>query len=63
MGFSARIKAAHLKRGAFTAEAKAHGKSVGAFASFVDAHPDEFSARTKRRANLAQTFRKLAKKR
>jgi hypothetical protein len=45
--------------GAFTAKAKAAGKSTGAYASQVLKPSSTASTRTKRQANLAKTFAKL----
>lgn len=47
--------------GAFTAKAKAAGKSVGAFAAQVTKPGSTASTQTKRQANLAKTLRKLSK--
>jgi hypothetical protein len=45
--------------GAFTAQAKAAGESVAGYASQVLAPGSKASTTTKRRANLAQTLRKM----
>src|SRR5262245_55330313 len=45
--------------GAFTAKAKAAGKSTGAYAQQVLKEGSQASTRTKRQAALAQTFKKL----
>ena len=52
-----------LDEGAFTRKAKARGMGVKEFARYVKAHPEKFDTKTKRQANLAQTFAKLARKR
>jgi hypothetical protein len=53
-----------IKRpGAFTAKAKRAGMSVAAFAKKVLKKSSRASTRTKRQANLAQTLRKLGKRR
>ena len=44
--------------GAFSKQAHSAGMSTGAFASKVSANPDEFSTKTKRRANLSKIFAK-----
>lgn len=49
--------------GAFTKKAKAAGMSISAYASKVLKKGSKASTRTKRQANLAKTFRKIAKKR
>ena len=49
--------------GSFTREARAHGKSVSAFAAEVKRNPSKFSTTTIRRATLAQTLKKIGKKR
>jgi hypothetical protein len=51
------------KPGAFTAQAKKAGKGVQAYAKEVLAHKDEHSTTTVKRAALAKTFAKVAKKR
>ena len=55
------IQGAVKRPGAFTKKAKAAGKTVQQFAKEVDDNPDKFSTRTKRQANLAQTFAKMKK--
>ena len=55
------IQGAVKRPGAFTKKAKAAGKSVQQFAKEVDDNPGKFSTRTKRQANLAQTFAKMKK--
>ena len=53
------IKGAIKEPGAFTKKAKAHGMSTSKFAAHVDKHPEKFSTKTERQANLAQTLRKF----
>jgi len=53
------IKSAIKRPGAFTAKAKAAGKSTGAFARSVLKEGSKASTRTKRQAALAQTLSKL----
>ena len=53
------IQKAHLKKGAFTAQAEAHGMSIPEFIKHVRANPEKFSGTTKKRAALANTFRKI----
>ena len=48
--------------GAFTKQAKRAGMSVHDFAMKVTKHPKDFSEKTRRRANLALTFEKMADK-
>jgi len=55
------IQGAVKRPGAFTKKAKAHDMSVQGFASYVDKNPKKFDTRTKRQANLAQTFAKMRK--
>ncbi len=55
------IQNAKLKKGAFTKQAKAAGKSVQGFSSYVLHHKDKFSSTTIKRASLAKTFKKMAK--
>ena len=55
------IQGAVKRPGAFTKKAKAHDKSVQAFAKYVDDNPNKFDTRTKRQANLAQTFASMKK--
>ena len=59
------IQDAKLKKGAFTRQAKAHGKSVQAYAKIVlkPANKEKTTETTKRRARLAQTFAKMGRKR
>jgi hypothetical protein len=54
-----RISAGIKKRGtagAFRKEAQAHGESTAEFTDQVEANPEGYSTKTKRRANLAQIF-------
>jgi len=53
------IQGAIKRPGAFTAKAKAAGKSTGAFARSVLKEGSKASTRTKRQAALAQTLSKL----
>jgi len=55
------IQGAVKRPGAFTKKAKAHDMSVQGFAKYVDDNPKKFDTRTKRQANLAQTFAKMRK--
>ena len=55
------IQKAVKRPGAFTKKAKAHDKSVQGFAKYVDDNPNKFDTRTKRQANLAQTFASMKK--
>ena len=55
------IQKAVKRPGAFTRKAKAAGMGVQQFAKNVDDNPDKYSTRTKRQANLAQTFAKMKK--
>jgi len=50
------IQKMHLKKGAFTAEAKAHGKSVHEYAE----EKKDAKGTTGKRARLALTFEKMA---
>lgn len=56
------IQGAVKHPGAFTAKAKAAGMSTQAYASKVSANPSKYPASTVRQANLAKTFKKMAKK-
>lgn len=56
------IQKAKLKKGAFTAQAKAAGMGVQTFAHKVLKSGSKASATTKRRARLAITFHKMANK-
>ena len=47
--------------GAFTKQAKKQGMSVHEFATKVMGNPEDFSKRTRERANLALTFERMAK--
>ena len=55
------IQGAVKRPGAFTRKAKAAGQSVQAFAKTVDDNPGKYSTRTKKQANLAQTFASMKK--
>jgi len=55
------IQKAKIKKGAFTKKAKAAGKSVSAYATSVTKKGSKASAKTKRQANLAKTFKKMSK--
>ena len=55
------IQKANLKEGAFTKKAKAAGMSVQAYARKVSANPGNYDSRTVKQANLAKTFKKMAK--
>ena len=55
------IQGAVKRPGAFTKKAKAHDMSVQGFAKYVDDNPKKFATRTKRQANLAQTFASMKK--
>jgi hypothetical protein len=51
-----------LKEGAFTKKAKAAGMSVQKYAQTVMKKGSKASTTTKRQANLARTFSKIAKR-
>ena len=55
------IQKAVKRPGAFTRKAKAAGMGVQQFAKSVDANPGKYSTRTKKQANLAQTFASMKK--
>jgi hypothetical protein len=55
------IQKAVKRPGAFTRKAKAAGQSVQQFAKTVDDNPGKYSTRTKKQANLAQTFASMKK--
>jgi len=55
------IDGAVKRPGAFTRKANAADMSVQQFAGHVDANPDKYSTRTKKQANLAQTFASMKK--
>ena len=55
------IQKAVKRPGAFTAKATKHDMGVQQFASYVDKNPKKFDTRTKRQANLAQTFASMKK--
>jgi hypothetical protein len=56
------VQGARLHKGAFTAKAKAAGKSVQAYAKSVIANPEKHSGTTRKQASLARTFSKMAHK-
>jgi len=49
--------------GAFSRQAEKRDMSTSEFASKVTANPDEYSAKTVKRANLAKTLAKLRRRR
>ena len=55
------IQGAVKRPGAFTRKAKAADMGVQQFAKHVDDNPGKYSTRTKRQANLAQTFASMKK--
>jgi hypothetical protein len=55
------IQKAVKRPGAFTRKAKAAGQTVQQFAKTVDDNPGKYSTRTKKQANLAQTFASMKK--
>ena len=55
------IQKAVKRPGAFTKKANAHDMGVQQFAKYVDDNPKKFDTRTKRQANLAQTFASMKK--
>jgi len=55
------IQKAVKRPGAFTKKADAHDMGVQQFAKYVDDNPKKFDTRTKRQANLAQTFASMKK--
>ena len=55
------IQGAVKRPGAFTRKAKAADMGVQQFAKHVDDNPDKYSTRTKKQANLAQTFASMKK--
>ena len=55
------IQKAVKRPGAFTRKAKAAGQTVQQFAKTVDDNPSKYSTRTKKQANLAQTFASMKK--
>jgi hypothetical protein len=57
------IQSAVKRPGAFTAKARKAGMSVSAYATKVLKKGSKADARTKRQARLAQTFKKMGKKR
>lgn len=52
---------AKSKPGVFSKAAKKAHETVSGFAASVKAHPEKHSAKTLKRANLAQTLSKLGK--
>lgn len=52
-----------LDKGAFTKKAKHAGMSVQEYANYVLDNKDKFDTETIRQANLAKTFKKIARKR
>jgi len=56
------IQQANLKEGAFTKQAQQAGMGVQPFAGKVLAKGSKASKKTKRRAVLAQTFKKMVQK-
>jgi hypothetical protein len=57
------IQNANLKKGAFTKKAKAADKTVGQYASQVLKPGSKASAKTKKQAVLARTFKTMARER
>jgi len=57
------IHGAVKRPGAFTAKARKAGMTVGAYATKVLKKGSKADARTKRQARLAQTFKKMGKRR
>lgn len=55
------IQGAIKKPGAFSAQADKAGMSTAAFASEVISNPDEYSAKTRKRAQLAKTLAGMRK--
>lgn len=55
------IQDAHLKRGAFTNQAKRAHMGVQEFAAHVMANKSKFSPTTVKRASLARTFKNMSK--
>ena len=55
------IAKADIEEGAFTKKAKAHNMGVQEFAAHVLANEDKFDTKTIKQANLAKTFKKMAK--
>jgi hypothetical protein len=51
----------HMKKGAFTRQAKAHGETVPEFEEEVLEAPEKFSRKTVKRARLAETLSHLGK--
>ena len=61
VGGSNWIQKADLKKGAFTKQAKKADMSVQSFANKVAKNPGDYSPTTVKRAQLAKTFKKMAK--
>ena len=57
------IQKANLKKGAFTRKAKAADKSVGQYVKQVLKPGSKASAKTKKQAVLARTFKTMARER
>lgn len=55
------IQGAIKKPGAFSAQADKAGMSTAAFASEVMSNPDDYSAKTRKRAQLAKTLAGMRK--
>lgn len=55
------IQGAIKKPGAFSAQANKAGMSTAAFASEVMSNPDDYSAKTRKRAQLAKTLAGMRK--
>lgn len=55
------IQGAIKKPGAFSAQADKAGMSTAAFASEVISNPDDYSAKTRKRAQLAKTLAGMRK--
>lgn len=55
------IQKANLEEGVFTRKARRQGMSAQEFARYVLSHKDDFDTKTVRQANLAKTFKKMAK--
>lgn len=56
------IQRAIKNKGAFTAEAKARGMTVDELTRRVRSNPDNYSLIMRRRANLANTLKKIRNK-
>jgi len=53
------IQAMHMKKGAFTRQAKRADKSVSEMSAAVKKNPEDYSSTTRRRAALARTLSKM----